>query len=194
VAKGIIDEYPFPPDNVRVELPIAEVRRLLGMDFPVDTAADMLRRLQFEVAIEGDTLHVVVPNHRMDIGTGVVGRADLVEEIARIHGYDKIPNTIIADSMPPQWANVPLEREERTRDVLVALGLRENISYRFTTPEAEAMLTGSDGNRPIDNSCSKTCATTPASPTASRCSKLATSTSSATTTRCPTSRAAWGLC
>jgi phenylalanyl-tRNA synthetase beta chain len=60
----------------------------------------------------------------------VVGQADLVEEIARIYGYDRIPNTIIADAMPPQWANAPLEREERVRDILVALGLRENISYR----------------------------------------------------------------
>jgi phenylalanyl-tRNA synthetase beta chain len=146
VAKGIVDNYPFPPDTVRVDLPIAEVRRLLGMDFPLETAADLLRRLQFEVTIEGDTLHVGTPDHRMDIGRGVVGRADLTEEIARIHGYDKIPNTIIADMMPPQWANVPLEREERTRDILVSLGLRENISYRFTTPEAEALLTVSGGD------------------------------------------------
>jgi phenylalanyl-tRNA synthetase beta chain len=99
--------------------------------------------------MEGDTLHVVAPDHRMDIGMGVVGQADLIEEIARIHGYDKIPNTIIADTMPPQWANVPLEREERTRDILVTLGLRENISYRFTTPQQETLLMvsgdGTDG-------------------------------------------------
>ncbi len=155
VARGIIDNYPLPPETVRINLPIAEVRRLLGMDFPVETAADMLRRLQFEVTLEDDTLHVAAPDHRMDIGVGVVGRADLIEEIARIHGYDQIPNTIIADSMPPQWANIPLEREERARDILVALGLRENISYRFTTPEAEAMLTvsgrGDLAGRPTDN-------------------------------------------
>ena len=141
VAKGILDSYPLKPETARVDLPIAEVRRILGMDFPVETAAELLRRLLFDVEIEGDTLHVVAPDHRLDIGTGVVGQADLIEEIARIHGYDQIPNTIIADMMPPQWGNISLEREERTRDILVALGLRENISYRFTTPEREAMLT-----------------------------------------------------
>jgi phenylalanyl-tRNA synthetase beta chain len=45
--------------------------------------------------------------------------------------------------MPPQWSNTALEREERARDILVALGLRETISYRLTTPEREAMLTPS---------------------------------------------------
>jgi phenylalanyl-tRNA synthetase beta chain len=143
VAQGFIDEYPLPAPTIEVKLPIAQVQRLLGMDFSVDTAADILKRLEFGVKVKGDTLTVTVPDFRMDIGTDQVGQADLVEEIARIYGYDKIPDTIIADAMPPQWANTALEREERARDILVALGLRETISYRFTTPEREAMLTPS---------------------------------------------------
>lgn len=76
----------------------------------------------------------------MDIGTGIIGQADLIEEIARIYGYARVPNTIIADEMPPQHGNPSLELEERARDLLVALSLRENISYRLTTREREAML------------------------------------------------------
>ncbi len=76
----------------------------------------------------------------MDIGEGIVGQADLIEEIARIYGYGNVPTTIIADAMPPQRGNPALELEERARDLLVALGLRENISYRLTTPEREALL------------------------------------------------------
>ncbi|MEO8611091.1 MAG: phenylalanine--tRNA ligase subunit beta, partial [Chloroflexota bacterium] len=140
VAQGIIDEYPKPEPTVEVDLPIAQVQRLLGMNFDVDTAADILKRLQFEVKAKKDILHVTVPDFRMDIGTGVIGQSDLVEEIARIYGYDNIPDTIIADMMPPQWANTALEREERARDILVTLGLRETISYRLTTPEREALL------------------------------------------------------
>jgi phenylalanyl-tRNA synthetase beta chain len=60
--------------------------------------------------------------------------------MARIYGYDKIPDTVIADALPPQWSNTALDREERVRDILVILGLRETISYRFTTPESEARL------------------------------------------------------
>ncbi len=140
VAEGLIDSYPLPPEIIRIDLPIANIQRLLGMDFAIETAADILTRLECDVTIEGDVLHVIVPDHRMDIGTGITGQADLVEEIARIHGYDNIPDTIMADAMPPQWANTLLEHEENTRDLLVALGLRENISYRFTTPEREALL------------------------------------------------------
>jgi phenylalanyl-tRNA synthetase beta chain len=107
VAKGVIDDYPLPPEDVKVELPIAEVRRLMGIDFDTQTAADILKRLEFDVAVKGDTLHVVAPDHRMDIGTGVIGQADLVEEIARIHGYDAIPT--------PSWTtpcrrNIPTSR------------------------------------------------------------------------------------
>ncbi len=143
VAQGIIDDYPRPVEPVQVELPVSEIRRIMGIDFSVELAADALRRLQFAVEVHGDTLHVTAPDYRMDIGTGVIGRADLIEELARIHGYDKIPDTIIADAMPVQIGNPSLEHEERVRDLLVALGLRENISYRLTTPEREAQLTPS---------------------------------------------------
>lgn len=140
IARGVIDEYPLPPETPKIDLAVGEVQRILGMDFTVEAAADILMRLEFAVVIEGDTLHVTVPEYRTDIGTGVVGRSDLIEEIARIHGYNNIPDTIIKDAMPEQWTNVALEREERTRDILVGLGLRETISYRLTSPEREALL------------------------------------------------------
>lgn len=142
IAKGVIDSYPKQPPTVKVDLAISEVERLLGMRLSAEEAANFLRRLEFDVNIDGETLRVTVPDYRMDIDgvDPVTGQADLIEEIARIYGYDNIPNTIIADEMPPQWANVPLEREERTRDILVAIGLRETISYRLISPEREAML------------------------------------------------------
>ncbi|MCC6804502.1 MAG: phenylalanine--tRNA ligase subunit beta, partial [Anaerolineae bacterium] len=103
-------------------------------------AAGLLTRGGFTVQIDGDSLDVTAPDTRLDIGTGIIGEADLIEEIGRIYGYAGIPNTIIADEMPPQHSNPSLELEERARDLLVALGLRENISYRLTTPEREAQL------------------------------------------------------
>ncbi len=141
VAQGIIDEYPLQPETVHVDLPVSEVQRLLGMTFTVETAADILRRLLFDVEIDGDTLHVTVPDHRLDINSdAVIGQADLIEEIARIYGYDKIPSTIIGDDMPPQVGNPDLMLEDATRDLLAKLGLRETINYRFTSPEREALL------------------------------------------------------
>ena len=68
------------------------------------------------------------------------GAADLIEDVARIYGYDRIPATLLADPLPPQTGNADLEREERVRDRLVDLGLQEVITYSLTTPEREAAL------------------------------------------------------
>ncbi len=141
VAQGIIDEYPLPAAVVEVDLPVSEVDRLLGFHVPQEDIVRILQALEFTVEETGDVLHVTAPDHRMDIGTGVTGRADLIEEVARIYGYDRIPNTVIADELPKQRANVALEREESLRDVLARAGLREVVSYRLTTPDREALLT-----------------------------------------------------
>ncbi len=141
IATGMIDEYPLPAPVIQIELPVSEVKRLLGIEMSVQQAAELLTRLQFDVTLAGDVLHVIVPDYRTDISTGVVGQADLVEEIARVIGYDRIPNTIMADEMPPQWADSAFETEERIRDLLIHLGLTENINYRFSAPELEAQLT-----------------------------------------------------
>jgi len=81
---------------------------------------------------------VTAPDHRLDIGEGVIGIADLVEEVSRIYGYENIPETQIEDRIPPQRANPALEAEETMRDHLVGLGLQEVVTYRLTTPEREA--------------------------------------------------------
>ncbi len=141
VAQGVIDAYPAPPATVRVALPISRVNRLLGMEVRIEQAADVLRRLEFAVEIRGDVIHATVPDHRLDISADpVVGQADLLEEIARIIGYDQIPDTIMADEMPPQSENTQVFVEDRLRDILAGSGMYEVINYRFTNRETEAML------------------------------------------------------
>lgn len=141
IAKGIIDEYPNPPETVSVDLTMSEVKRILGMDIDIDTAVKILHGLEFEVTVKGNTIHAVVPDHRLDISSdSVIGQADLIEEIARIYGYDRIPTTIMADEMPPQRENINLMMEENIRDIMVELGLYEVINYRFTHRDIEALL------------------------------------------------------
>ena len=141
VAQGVLDSYPNPPDAVTVALPIARVSKLLGMEVSLEDAADVLRRLEFAVRIDGDAIQATAPDHRLDISAdSAVGQADLLEEIARIIGYDQIPETIMADEMPPQRENTALLIEERIRDILVGQGLNEVINYRFTSRDTEAQL------------------------------------------------------
>ncbi|MEW5960560.1 MAG: phenylalanine--tRNA ligase subunit beta [Chloroflexota bacterium] len=145
-VQGMLDYYPNPPQPGVIDLPQAEVTRLLGIKIDLADIQKILESLEFEVArIEADipTLRVTVPDHRLDISAEpATGRADLVEEIARIYGYDRLPVTELADELPPQRNNTALDREERTRDLLVQAGLQEVVTYRLTTPQAEARLLG----------------------------------------------------
>jgi phenylalanyl-tRNA synthetase beta chain len=136
VWDGIFDYYPNPPEPVTVELSPQYVKRLSGLSLETAEIVTLLERLEFTVEPYGDHLMVTVPDHRMDIE----GPHDLVEEVCRMVGYDKIPSTIIADELPPQHGNPRLETEEHLRDLLVQLGLQEIITYRLTAPDLEARI------------------------------------------------------
>jgi phenylalanyl-tRNA synthetase beta chain len=140
IAEGLVDSYPSPQSDPDVAIQPADVERWLGIQLEVEEIANMLRRLEFEVEIDDQVLHVRTPDHRLDISEGIVGMADLMEEIARIYGYDLIPETQISDTIPPQYRNIRLEHEEAVRDMLVNLGLQEVVTYRLTSPERESRL------------------------------------------------------
>jgi len=140
IAEGLVDNYPLPPENPQVEITPDDVQRWLGISLGVERIADLLKRLEFQVELEGHVVRAAAPDHRLDIGTGITGVADLVEEIARVYGYDNLPQTRLADELPPQRGNPALESEERIRELLVYQGLQEVISYRLTSVEREARL------------------------------------------------------
>ena len=143
ISEGLVDAYPRPVNNPEVELTPALVYRLLGVDLTPQEIAGLLEQLEFECQVDGERVFVQTPPHRLDIGEGVIGQADLVEEIARIYGYDRIPAARLAEPLPAQVGNAALEQEERIRDTLVSLGLQEVMTYRMTTAEREARLTQS---------------------------------------------------
>ncbi len=149
VAQGIVDVYPKPHRDPVNRLRPEDLRRLLGLDLDAATIAELLRRLEFRVTVHDDgSLEVQSPPHRLDIGEGVVGLADLAEEVARLYGYDRIPATRLADELPPYLGLDRPQREDRLRDALVNLGLQEVITYRLTAPEREARATAQGEPRP----------------------------------------------
>ncbi|HSR47796.1 MAG TPA: phenylalanine--tRNA ligase subunit beta [Anaerolineales bacterium] len=137
IAGGLLDAYPLPPAPARVDLTVEQIERALGVRLSADEIAEILTRLEFDVHREGDTLQATAPDHRLDIGEGLVGLADLTEEIARIYGYDRIPETMIRDPLPPQVGNPSFDAEEGVRDLLAGMGLQEVITYRLTAPERD---------------------------------------------------------
>ena len=119
ISQDLVDEYPRPLSPVVVEMPLSEIKRNLGITIPPNEVVHILTSLDFQVTKKESVLQVTVPNHRMDIGSGQAGIADILEEIARIYGFERIPETQISDTIPRQQTNIALEAEER-----VCRGLR----------------------------------------------------------------------
>ncbi len=137
VARGMVDAYPAPAQPVVIELTTEEVERTLGIGFSVDEIVGYLEPLEFRCERIGEnSIRVTVPDHRLDCQLP----ADLIEEISRIYGYDRIPLTEMADRLPPQRANRDLDLEEEVRDVLARCGLQETITYSLTNLAREASL------------------------------------------------------
>lgn len=134
---GAIDVYPRPRQVPNVRLRFSDIRRVLGADIARDEAVDALRRLGFAHAELGDQLVVTPPAIRTDIGIA----EDIVEEVARIVGYDRIPVRVPTGVLPLQERH-PLEQlRERARDALVGFGLQETISYALIDPAWLSRLT-----------------------------------------------------
>jgi len=139
VARGFEDVYPHPAPLRTIEFKPSEVDRLAGIHLETDEIVDMLGRLGFQCARttgRDGRLLVTVPSHRLDVNYP----ADLVEEVARIYGFERIPETLMDDELPPQRGNKDLEIAERVRDVLVGCGLNEVITYPLTNLESVARL------------------------------------------------------
>ncbi len=160
IAPGLVDEYPLKPKDSVVEVTPKDVKRLLGIELTAGEIVALLEKLDFKCEIKNPTLDnrksnnklsnletriiITAPSHRMDIDEGVVGLADVLEEVARSYGFDNIPATTMADALPPQIGNPIHEWEEHLRDLLVALGLQEVVSYRMTSVEKESRITQFD--------------------------------------------------
>jgi phenylalanyl-tRNA synthetase beta chain len=140
IAPGLVDEYPLKPNDPTITVKPKDVRRWLGIDLTANEIAELLTRLEFECTVVNDAVQAKTPPHRLDIGEGIVGLADVIEEVTRSYGYDRIPETRMADALPPQIGNPLHEWEEHVRDILVDLGLQEVVSYRLTSPERESRL------------------------------------------------------
>jgi phenylalanyl-tRNA synthetase beta chain len=140
IATDLVDNYALPYKDPLITLTEADVERSLGIHLDAKIIASLLTRLEFACKVNGKEIEVQSPPHRMDIGEGLVGVADLIEEVARLYGYDNIPSTRLADPLPAQLGNPMLEREEKLKDLLANMGFQEVITYRLTTPEKEVRV------------------------------------------------------
>ncbi|HHW75575.1 MAG TPA: phenylalanine--tRNA ligase subunit beta [Xanthomonadaceae bacterium] len=124
------------PAEPAIRLRPERIRKLLGMDVPAAEVEGILRRLGMAVAVEMDHWLVAPPSSRFDIALEV----DLIEEVARIYGYDRLPGNrpLTRLEMPPQpEGQIGLER---FRETLAQRGFQEAITYSFVDPVFQKCL------------------------------------------------------
>jgi phenylalanyl-tRNA synthetase beta chain len=129
LVDGVIDVIARKLDQAPVELRMSEVGRILGAGPDANQVARILRKLGFELLPEpgeGSEFTVRIPSWRLDVEREV----DLIEEIARLHGYNKFPNTLpafVGSVVGPPEA----EKDQKLRTSLLALGYNETVSLTF---------------------------------------------------------------
>ncbi len=123
-APNPVDEDPGAIAPWTIEYPLSETERILGISLDSATTIDLLNRLTFET-VHSDPITVTVPTRRPDVRRPI----DLVEEIARLHGFDEIPGTV------PQGPGGGLGRREQQlrtiRDIMVGAGFYQLIGFSF---------------------------------------------------------------
>ena len=144
----ILDLYPQPPVSEEVLLRVGRASMLLGMDITPDQSENYLSRLGMSVSRQGDNLAVTPPSWRPDI----VREEDLVEELGRVHGYDRIPEALPFGSTPVGGSRGKELVKDRFRESLLRSGLTQIISHSLRS------------EHPLDEPCERVAPRQPASP------------------------------
>lgn len=133
VAQGVIDIYPQPVLPRKLTARVERINQMLGLSLSSDEVCNLFQRLEFSVteSVQG-VVEVLVPSFRVDLEREI----DLIEEIARLNGFEKIPVTM------PQariFSDIPSKHQaigKRVKDLLICQGLSEVINYSFFAPDA----------------------------------------------------------
>ena len=129
VVGGVIDSYPSPKAPRTVQLRTDRTRSFIGADISDETMTEYLVSLGFKVSGNG-VLDVVVPTFRNDVDR----EADLMEEIARLYGYERIPSTLMSTTFTQGGKSPTQKLIDRAKDNMVAQGLFEVYTYSFVSP------------------------------------------------------------
>jgi phenylalanyl-tRNA synthetase beta chain len=133
---AIVDRYPSPKRPLQLRLRAARIARVLGQDVPAADVPRILTPLGFLVAEGRDAAepgwHVTVPTFRVDVTREV----DLIEEVGRHYGFDRLPMTFPALEAPQGAPDVRIVRDRLIRQVLTAAGFSESMTFAFIERQA----------------------------------------------------------
>ncbi|MBN2420408.1 MAG: phenylalanine--tRNA ligase subunit beta [Deltaproteobacteria bacterium] len=143
INKGIIDVYPDKYSSPVIDLRVKKTNTFLGSSISKDEMVSWLAALNMKVSEkDDDTITVTPPTYRVDIEREI----DLVEEVARMHGYDNIPETYPA-IRPSDKSDMPLlTLHDRACDILAGTGFSEVITFSFFSPDSANLLGAGEGS------------------------------------------------
>jgi phenylalanyl-tRNA synthetase beta chain len=145
IAKGLVDVYPTVHKRPRIDLRIEHANRFLGTSLSSKEMGGYLRALEMSVEeLDTNVLKVEPPSFRVDITREV----DLMEEVARLSGYDSVPATSPKVSPSEERDEAELVLSDQVRSIMVGLGFTEVITYSFISPESADRL-GADEESPL---------------------------------------------
>jgi phenylalanyl-tRNA synthetase beta chain len=140
VLEGVVDVYPQRRMRSTIVLRSSEIRRILGTDVEPPSVTRSLTALGFSVEPEKDaSWRVIPPSFRLDVEREI----DLVEEVARLHGYDVLPLRLRA-APPSAERDLRREKELTVSATLTALGYREIIAPSMVDPAENARFTDAE--------------------------------------------------
>ncbi len=123
-ARGLADVYPGKTEQKPILLSTSEVKRILGVEFSLDQIVSTLASLGFDCKTGDSEILVTAPYWRSDVRLPV----DLIEEVARIIGYEKIPVTMLSQPIPRQNPAPIISLKQQARRSLIGYGFQEIIT------------------------------------------------------------------
>ena len=129
VVGGIVDVCAPLKERVRIAFEPERINALLGTQIPEAEMLDYFKQLEFDY--DADKKELIIPTFRQDIE----GFADVAEEVARFHGYDKIPTTLPSGEAPTGKLSFKLRIEEKARDIAEYCGFSQGMCYSFESPK-----------------------------------------------------------
>jgi phenylalanyl-tRNA synthetase beta chain len=131
VVEGVVDVYPAPIKPKPIRLSVRKIHQVLGTEVSAKRVTDYLEDLGLEVRGESEDILVVVPpSFRGDLEREI----DLIEEVARLDGYEGIPTTIPKGPPSSEERSIEFLVGRRVVDTLIVHGYHEVITYSFTSP------------------------------------------------------------
>lgn len=143
IVSGIAEARSVEAKDVTVSITLEKINHALGTELSEDEVTSIFDQLGFDASISNGTFAVIIPPRRWDIAI----EADLIEEVARIYGYDNLPSTLPISASHPGYLNEKQRLTRHTKHFLEGSGLSQAISYVLTTPEKAAAFSMRESDR-----------------------------------------------